>query len=56
MQIPENFALKIERGSAGLWYITSPEIKGLFVAERTMSDALGAVSKTLADMMSADAH
>lgn len=53
MQI-ENFTLQLEH-AAGLWCVTSPEIKGLLVAERVMSDALRAVPKALADLMLAEA-
>src|SRR3990167_5734369 len=48
MVIPNKFTLKVERGEAGLCYVTSPEIKGLLVAERNMFDTLLAVPKALA--------
>lgn len=30
----------VERGETGLWTITSPDVRGLYVAEKTMEDAL----------------
>jgi hypothetical protein len=38
------FTLRVEEGRNGLVCITSPEIKGLFVAEQTLADALMAAS------------
>ena len=38
------FTLRVEEGRNGLVCITSPEIKGLFVSEQTLADALMAAS------------
>lgn len=36
----EKFSLNIERDDTGLWYATSTEIKGLFLAGPTLPDLL----------------
>jgi predicted RNase H-like HicB family nuclease len=50
---PDTFTLKIEKGNAGLWYASSPEIKGLFLAKRTISELLAEVPKCLAALAEA---
>ena len=49
---PTKFTLQVERGLAGLWYITSRDIpKGsLFVAEHSLEAALAAVPKCMDDL------
>lgn len=32
----EKFSLDIERGKEGLWYATSPNIKGFFLVDKTL--------------------
>lgn len=36
----EKFTLNIEKGKTGLWFVTSPDIRGLLVSERTLTEAL----------------
>ena len=43
----ERFTLYVERGTWGLWYVTSPECKGLLVAETSLSAALECVSEAM---------
>lgn len=40
----------IDQGHEGLFYATSPDLKGLLVAEPTFEGALAAVPKAIADM------
>jgi hypothetical protein len=43
MSLPDKFSLTVEHGKAGLWYITSHDLRGLLVAEETLMDALEAM-------------
>jgi hypothetical protein len=40
--LPNKFSLTVER-EAGLWYITSPDIRGLLVAEARLFNAMRSV-------------
>jgi len=51
--MPTKFMISIEKGRAGLWYAASPEIKGLFVAERTAADAIRKIPEALAELEAA---
>jgi len=51
----ENLTLNIERGQSGLWFVTSPEVRGLLVSERTIDEALAAVGSALRDLELAEA-
>lgn len=42
--------IKVEQGEAGLWYVTSPLIKGLLVAAHSEVAALRKVQSALTDM------
>ena len=42
--------LNIYQGREHLYYITSPDIPGLFIAEKTLEAALAAVPSALADL------
>ncbi len=42
--------LHVEKGEEGLWYVTSPEPRGLLIAGDTMHNALLQVQKALDDM------
>jgi hypothetical protein len=45
--------IKVEEGKTGLFYATSPDLKGLLVAEATMDDLEDAIPKVIADMYAA---
>ena len=47
--MPEEFTLKIELDT-GLWIVTSPEIRGLMVADADMHEALSAVVPAMKDL------
>lgn len=42
--------IDVEQGDAGLFYITSPLLKGLLVAERTEKEALASLPSRIEDM------
>jgi hypothetical protein len=42
--------IKCERGKAGLFYATSPDLKGLLVAESTVDALQRAIPKAIRDM------
>lgn len=44
---------KVERGDAGLWYVTSPDVPGLLVAEQAYDDLAGATRRGLAELEAA---
>jgi hypothetical protein len=50
---PKIVRIKIERGDTGLMYATSPDLKGLFVADRTLEDVERAIPKTIAAIFAA---
>lgn len=50
MHIPEKFTLTVERGKEGLWYVTSPEIPGLLVAEQIWPTAIHKTAKAIGDL------
>ena len=45
--------VKIEQGNAGLFYATSPDLKGLLVAEPNIDDLDVAISKSIVDLYAA---
>jgi len=45
--------IKVERGSAGLFYASSPDLKGLLVAEDTMEKLEAAVPVAIRDLYAA---
>jgi hypothetical protein len=45
--------VKVEQGKAGLFYATSPDLKGLLVAESNIKDLDEAVSKGIAELYAA---
>jgi hypothetical protein len=47
------FRVKIEKGRAGLYYATSPNLKGLLVAGDTMEKAEMAVPQAIKDLYAA---
>lgn len=47
MKLPDKFSLTVERGGAGLWYVTSPDFRGLLVAEPQPFEALNRVPNAL---------
>lgn len=49
----KKLTFQIERGETGLFYVTSPDIKGLLVAEKTWTGAIKAVPKALVDLEAA---
>ena len=53
MHLHETFTLKCERAEQGLWYVTSPEFKGLLVAEVTASMAIRATPSAIISLMKA---
>lgn len=48
----KSFTLNVERGRAGLWYITSPDLKAgkLFIAHETLATALHAIPECVASL------
>lgn len=49
----EKFTLTVEHGKAGLWYVTSPEIKGLLVTGYTIEGVLDHVGGAIEDLQRA---
>jgi hypothetical protein len=45
--------IKCEKGKAGLFYATSPDLKGLLVAESTADELQRAIPKAIRDMYAA---
>jgi hypothetical protein len=45
--------VKVEEGKAGLFYATSPDLKGLLVAEPNIDDLDVAISRGIADLYAA---
>jgi hypothetical protein len=45
--------VKVEEGKAGLFYATSPDLRGLLVAEPNIDDLDVAISKAIADLYAA---
>lgn len=45
--------VKVEEGKAGLFYATSPDLKGLLVAEPNIDDLDEAISKGITDLYEA---
>jgi hypothetical protein len=45
--------IRCERGRAGLFYATSPDLRGLLVAEPTIESLKNAIPKAIRDMYSA---
>lgn len=45
--------VKVEEGKAGLFYATSPDLKGLLVAEPTLDALDEAISNVIIDMFAA---
>jgi hypothetical protein len=45
--------VKLELGEAGLWFATSPDLKGLLVAERSREEAEEVVPVAIRDMYAA---
>jgi hypothetical protein len=45
--------VKVEEGKAGLFYATSPDLKGLLVAESNIDDLDIAISKAITDLYAA---
>lgn len=46
--------IKIEEGTTGLFYATSPDLKGLLVAEPTIDALEDAIPKAITDMYAAN--
>jgi len=44
------FRFDVELGNRGMWYATSPDVKGLLVAEHTFEDCLSEIAPTMARM------
>jgi hypothetical protein len=45
--------VKVEEGKAGLFYATSPDLRGLLVAEPNIDDLDIAISKSITDLYAA---
>ena len=45
--------VKVEEGKAGLFYATSPDLRGLLVAEPNIDDLDVAISKAITDLYAA---
>lgn len=50
----EKIRLVLEKGKHGLWYVTSPDVKGLLVAARRRGDALEWTGGALRDLERAE--
>lgn len=50
MKRREKFRLVVEKGRHGLWYVTSPDIKGLLVVGKTRGMALRWTGGNLQDL------
>lgn len=50
---PEKITLHIERSGSGLYFVTSPDPRGLLVAERSFEEAIAAVPQALAALSEA---
>ena len=48
------FPIDVEQGEAGLFYITSPLVRGLLVTGRTENEALDKVQQALTDLAKAN--
>ncbi len=46
----KKFTLIVEKGETDLWFVTSPEIRGLLVSEPKLGDALAAVPQAIVDL------
>jgi hypothetical protein len=44
------YRFDVELGNRGMWYATSPDVKGLLVAEHTLGDCLSEIAPTLERM------
>lgn len=47
---PVKFTLEIEKGEHGLWYVTSPEIGGLLVAEERLGEIGMELTETIREL------
>lgn len=45
--------LEIEKGTTGLWFVTSPDVRGLLISGLTPDAALAAVPGALRDLAAA---
>lgn len=45
--------LKAEKGKKGLWYVTSPDVVGLLIADSTLGGALSYVEEGVASLSKA---
>jgi hypothetical protein len=45
--------VKVEEGKTGLFYATSPDLRGLLVAEPTIDDLEASIPKVITDMFAA---
>ena len=52
----DKIRLVLEKGKEGLWYVTSPDVKGLLVAARRRGDALEWTGGALRDLERAESH
>jgi predicted RNase H-like HicB family nuclease len=48
--VKDKFRLVVEKGRHGLWYVTSPDIKGLLVVGKTRGNALRWTGGALQDL------
>lgn len=51
---PDLFSISVERRDADLWVITSPQIRGLLVAEASLTAAMTAAGQALVDLEMAE--
>ena len=50
LKLKDKFTLNIEAGVEGLWYVTCPDVPGLFVANSSLSIALSVVPRVMRDL------
>jgi hypothetical protein len=41
------YRFDVELGDTGMWYATSPDVKGLLVAEHTLDDCLSGIAPVM---------
>src|ERR1022692_1151512 len=52
-QLTARIPLKIEKGNTGIWFITSPLIKGLLVSGQSRKEAMSRIVECVEDLASA---
>ena len=48
-----DITVRVEQGTAGLYYATSPQVRGLFLAAHTVEELMNAAPSAIADLRAA---